>query len=192
MPDAAGTGLIDWSLALRLGRRLAGDGESLLDEDAVRATSDEALAMALDYTTLEPLSPVPRVEVISRDEWIESNLSELVKLLTPVEERLASELRLPGPLGTIGRKALSAAAGAEAGAVVGYARSASLASTRCPFGPTPASPACSWWEPTSPRRPRSSRSTRAVPPVGARPRADPLDSVRLGSLAALAPRRPGR
>jgi coenzyme F420 biosynthesis associated uncharacterized protein len=121
MPDGVENGLIDWSLAVRLGKRLAGEGDSRLDEAAVRATSDEALAMALDYTTLQPLSPVPQVEVVTRDEWIESNLSELMKLLTPVEERLSSELRLPGPLGTVARKALSAAAGAEAGAVVGYA-----------------------------------------------------------------------
>jgi coenzyme F420 biosynthesis associated uncharacterized protein len=121
VPDSAGSALIDWSLALRLGRRLAGEEDSLLDGAAVRATSDEALAMALEYTTLEPLSPVPQVEVVTRGEWIESNLSELMRLLTPVEERLLSELRLPGPLGAVGRRALSAAAGAEAGAVVGYA-----------------------------------------------------------------------
>ena len=121
MPESADAGLIDWSLALRLGRRLAGDADSMLDEAAVRATSGDALAMALDYTTLVPASPVPEVEVVARGEWIESNLTELMKLLTPVEERLSSELGLPGPLGAVGRKALSAAAGAEAGAVVGYA-----------------------------------------------------------------------
>ena len=120
MPDAAEPGIVDWGLALRLGRRLAGDAESTLDEAAVRETSGEALAMALAYTTLEPASPVPEVKVVGRDEWIGSNLAEFAKLLTPAEERLASELRLPGPLGAAARKALSAAAGAEAGAIVGY------------------------------------------------------------------------
>jgi coenzyme F420 biosynthesis associated uncharacterized protein len=120
MPDASEPGIVDWGLALRLGRRLAGEGSSTLDEAAVLKTSSEALAMALAYTTLEPASPVPEVEVVSREEWIGSNLAEFAKLLTPAEERLASELRLPGPLGSVARKALSAAAGAEAGAFVGY------------------------------------------------------------------------
>ena len=119
MPDGE-RGIVDWGLALRLGRRLAGDSTSPLDEAEVRETSREALEMALAYTTLEPASPVPEVEVVSRDEWIGSNLAEFAKLLTPAEERLASELRLPGPLGSVARRALSAAAGAEAGAFVGY------------------------------------------------------------------------
>jgi coenzyme F420 biosynthesis associated uncharacterized protein len=120
MPDGTERGIVDWGLALRLGRRLAGDGASPLDEAEVRETSRVALEMALSYTTLEPASPVPEVEIVSRQEWIGSNLAEFAKLLTPAEERLASELRLPGPLGSVARRALSAAAGAEAGAFVGY------------------------------------------------------------------------
>ena len=121
MPEDIDAGLVDWGLALRLGRRLAGDGGSPLSEAEARATADKALDMALSYTTLEPASAVPEIEVVDRDEWLGSNLAELAKLLNPVEERLISDLRMPGPLGTIARRALSAAAGAEAGAVVGYA-----------------------------------------------------------------------
>ena len=121
MPEPADAALVDWGLALRLGRKLAGDAQSRLDEDAVRATSGAALGKALAYTTLEPAAPVPEVEVVSRGEWIASNLAELTKLLTPAEERLSAEFSLPGPLGPIARKALGAAAGAEAGAVMGYA-----------------------------------------------------------------------
>ncbi len=121
MPNPPEQTLVDWGLALRLGRRLAGDGEPRVDEAAVTASSDEALAKALAYTTLEPARPVPEVEVVSRDEWIASNLAELMKLLTPTEERLSAEFRLPEPLGAVARKALGAAAGAEAGAVIGYA-----------------------------------------------------------------------
>ena len=120
MPDSRDAALVDWGLALRLGRRLAGNPESRLDGASVRSTSALALDKALAYTTLEPAAPVPEVEVVSRGEWIESNLAELIKLLTPAEERLSSEFSLPGPLGPIARKALGAAAGAEAGAVMGY------------------------------------------------------------------------
>ena len=121
MTDPRGHGVIDWGLAARLGRRLAGEESSQLDLATVRTASSEALAMALAYTTLEPASPVPVVEVVSRAEWIESNLEELPRLMSPVEERMGGELDLPGPFGAVARKALGAAAGAEAGAVVGYA-----------------------------------------------------------------------
>ncbi len=121
MTDPLRQGVIDWGLAGRLGRRLAGEGSSPLDLAAVRATSSDALALALAYSSLEPASEVPGVEVISRDEWIESNLAELETLMSPVEKRMAGELDLPGPFEAVLRKALGAAAGAEAGAVVGYA-----------------------------------------------------------------------
>ncbi len=121
MTDAPEPGLVDWGLASRLARRLAGDGESHLDDVAAGATAQEALGKALAYTTLEPAGPVPELEVVARDEWIEANLAEFAKLFTPTEERLASDLRLPGPLAPLARKALGGAAGAEAGAVIGYA-----------------------------------------------------------------------
>ncbi len=59
MPDGE-RGIVDWGLALRLGRRLAGDSASPLDEAEVRETSREALEMALAYTTLEPARRSPR------------------------------------------------------------------------------------------------------------------------------------
>jgi coenzyme F420 biosynthesis associated uncharacterized protein len=138
--DGAGPGLVDWGLALRVGHRMAGDSDSRLDEAAVRDAANEALAMALAYTTLQPAAPVPETEVVSRHEWIGSNLGELSKLLTPVEERLASELRLPGPLAPVARRALSAAAGAEAGAVVGYGSKRVLGQYQVSLRPEPAEP----------------------------------------------------
>jgi len=138
--DSLGSGVIDWGLAARLGRRLAGEGSSPLDPKAVTATSEEALAMALAYTTLEPGTPVPAVEIVSREEWIESNLAELMKLMTPVEKRMAGELGLPGPFGPIVRKALGAAAGAEAGAVVGYAAKRVLGQYQVSLRPEPGEP----------------------------------------------------
>jgi coenzyme F420 biosynthesis associated uncharacterized protein len=134
------TNIVNWGLAARLGRRLAGDGGSRLDDVAVRMTAHEALEMALAYTTLQPGSPVPEVEVVSREEWINANLAELMKLLTPVEERLAGEIRLPGPLGSAARKALSAAAGAEAGAVVGYGSTRVLGQYQVSLRPDPGEP----------------------------------------------------
>lgn len=142
MPDPVGPGIVDWGLASRLGRRLAGDGESALDLDPTQAaaTAREALERALGYTTLEPGEPLPEMEVVSRDEWIDSNLAELCLLMTPAEERVAGDLDLPGPLGSVVRKALGAAAGAEAGTVVGYASKRVLGQYQVSLRPDPGEP----------------------------------------------------
>jgi coenzyme F420 biosynthesis associated uncharacterized protein len=120
VPDAS-AGLVDWTLAARLGRRVAGDGDSSLDPANVTALAKDALESAVSYTTLVPASPIPPVEVVSRAEWIDSNLSELALTMGPTEERLLSGISLPGPLAPIAKKALGATAGAEVGAMVGYA-----------------------------------------------------------------------
>ncbi|HYH60548.1 MAG TPA: zinc-dependent metalloprotease [Solirubrobacterales bacterium] len=140
MSDGPSPGLVDWSIAFRLGKRIAGNGEPHLDEAAVRATCAEALGKALAYTTLEPASPVPEVEVVARDEWITTNIAELSALVVPMEERFAGELDLPGPFGPMARKALGAAAGAEAGAVVGYAAKRVLGQYVVSLGAEPREP----------------------------------------------------
>jgi len=140
MSDAPSPGLVDWSIAFRLGNRIAGDGQSRLDVAAVRATCEEALGKALAYSTLEPASPVPAVEVVEREEWITANIAELSALVVPMEERFAGELDLPGPFGPMARKALGATAGAEAGAVVGYAAKRVLGQYVVSLSPTPSEP----------------------------------------------------
>ncbi|MDQ3728260.1 MAG: zinc-dependent metalloprotease [Actinomycetota bacterium] len=132
--------LVDWGLAASLGRRMAGEGESPLDEAAVRASCEEALSKALAYTTLVPTSPVPPVELVSRDEWINANLAELAKMFSPMEERFAGDLDLPRPLGGIARKVIGATAGAEAGAVVGYASKRVLGQYQVSLRPDPGYP----------------------------------------------------
>ena len=86
-----------------------------------------------------------------------------------VREAPDADRRAPGfrasparTTGDVARKALSAAAGAEAGAVVGYAAKRVLGQYQVSLRSDPGeSPACCWWAPTSRRRPRSSGSTRS-------------------------------
>ncbi|MDQ2677060.1 MAG: zinc-dependent metalloprotease [Actinomycetota bacterium] len=132
--------LVDWGLAASLGRRVAGEETSGLDEAVAREAASQALAMARSYTTLVPPAPVPELEVVTRREWIDANLADLAKLLAPVEERLAPEIRLPGPLEPAARKALAAAAGAEAGAVVGYGSKRVLGQYQVSLRPDPGEP----------------------------------------------------
>lgn len=115
-------GIVDWGLATRIGGAISGREEpATLTDDRACAVGAEALERALDYTTLEPKAAVPPVEVVSRRAWIEVNLDALRKLAAPVEARAASEISLPWPLDGVARGALGATAGAEAGAVLGYA-----------------------------------------------------------------------
>jgi coenzyme F420 biosynthesis associated uncharacterized protein len=115
---------VDWSL----GRRVAGtlargeDGVAPAFADTpLRDASAAGLSRALAYTGLEPAAPIPDAEVISRADWIDSNLAELRGLAAPLERRAAAEISLPRPFEGIVRGALGAAAGVEAGVVLGYA-----------------------------------------------------------------------
>ena len=133
-------GFVDWGLASRIGRRIAGDSVSSLDGDEVKRTATRALERALTYTTLEPARPFPEAEVVSRNEWIDANLGELRLLIAPVEDRVVDEVDLPGPLGPLARRALGTAAGAEAGAVVGYASTRVIGQYQVSLRSEPAEP----------------------------------------------------
>jgi coenzyme F420 biosynthesis associated uncharacterized protein len=114
--------LVDWGLAARIGTTLAGsDEDGGLDSALVADVAEAALDSALAYTWMVPAHPVPGAEVVGRREWIEVNLAELRDLAEPLEQRASAELSLPGPLEGIARRAMGAAAAAEAGALVGYA-----------------------------------------------------------------------
>ena len=120
----AEAGLVDWGLGLRVARATArGEAGSHdgFDPGAARAACEQGLERVLAYTELAPIAEIPRVELVSRAQWVESNLQELRLLAAPLEKRAAGEISLPSPLGAIVRRGLGAAGGVEAGVVVGYA-----------------------------------------------------------------------
>lgn len=117
-------GIVDWSLARRVAGTVARgeDGAGLtLSDGAIREASAAGLERALAYTGLEATTPIPGAEPVTRAEWIDSNLAELRRLAAPLERRAAAEISLPGPFERIVRGVLGAAAGVEAGVVLGYA-----------------------------------------------------------------------
>jgi coenzyme F420 biosynthesis associated uncharacterized protein len=121
----SGNGIVDWGLAERVAVRLAGEPrltESAAAEFApgrVSAACEEAREHVAAYTGLVPRSPLPAGEAVRRSEWARSALRSLREMSGPIEDRLASGLSLPGPLGSISRGLAGAAAGAEAGGAVG-------------------------------------------------------------------------
>jgi coenzyme F420 biosynthesis associated uncharacterized protein len=114
--------VVDWGLAERLARTLAGNGtgkRSVRQEDLRRAARG-SVGVVRDYTGLEPKGRTPSAEVVDRREWIGVNLGSLRSMSSGVEQALASSLDLPGPLGPGLRAAAGAAVGVELGLVSAY------------------------------------------------------------------------
>jgi coenzyme F420 biosynthesis associated uncharacterized protein len=109
--------VIDWILAERIARHVAGQGDAQTPAIDLGPLAVESERRVVEYTGLAPARPLPPPEGIGRREWIASNITSMRALLDPVLERTGKGL---GPL----RPALQIAAGfalsAEVGLVLGY------------------------------------------------------------------------
>jgi coenzyme F420 biosynthesis associated uncharacterized protein len=117
--DAA---VIDWGLADRVARVVAGQGSgkrSVRRPDLQKANRG-SVRLVRDYTQLDPRGRLPALEVVDRREWIEANIANLRAMSSVVEKQLADSLALPGPLGSGLRAAAGAAAGVELGVASGF------------------------------------------------------------------------
>jgi coenzyme F420 biosynthesis associated uncharacterized protein len=117
--------LVDWTLAARVGRRVAG-GDSLPVRAAwsqrftdLSAVADQAVA---DFTQLGGSLPAPVAEPLDRAQWVERNLATLRRLLRPLAAKVAehrtwqAQGRVPAAL----RASTQKAVGAQAGTLLGY------------------------------------------------------------------------
>lgn len=114
--------LIDWGVADRVARTLAGNGtgkRSVRRAD-LRKASRGSVRLVTDYTGLEPKGRLPAAEVVDRREWIAANLESLQSMSAGFEDGLARSLRAPGPLGSGLRAGAGIAAGVEMGVVSGF------------------------------------------------------------------------
>jgi coenzyme F420 biosynthesis associated uncharacterized protein len=111
--------MVDWSLARQVARLAAGTGEGgATPELGVLCAEMEQHVGA--YTRLEPATPIPGPELVSREEWVSANLDSLAQLLDPVAERLDRWLEFAGPLAGALKAGAAATLAAEAGLVIGY------------------------------------------------------------------------
>ena len=122
------SGLVDWGLADRVAGAvitgLPGRAEDVpvgYSSAEVDAACEEAIRTAAAYAGLGAVADPPVPELVSRTDWARNALSTLAAAAAPIEDRLASDLDLPGPLGGIARRGVGAAVGAEAGVAAGYA-----------------------------------------------------------------------
>lgn len=123
--------MVDWDLAGRTARAVSGGvgpigrpGPQPPDRyrvDEVVAACERELERAAAYAGLGEVSSAPLAELVDRGEWTETALGTLAEAVGPLERRLADELGAAGPLAALARRLLGGAAGAEAGAAVGYA-----------------------------------------------------------------------
>jgi coenzyme F420 biosynthesis associated uncharacterized protein len=112
--------MVDWSLARQMARLAAGAGEQPGADPDMAAVSTEMEEHVAAYTRLEPATPVPAPELLSREEWAAVNLETLAGLLDPVAERLEGRMEFAGPLAGVLKAGASATLAAEVGLVMGY------------------------------------------------------------------------
>jgi coenzyme F420 biosynthesis associated uncharacterized protein len=112
--------MVDWSLARQVARLAAGSGEGPGADPDIAAVSAEMEQQVAAYTRLEPATPVPTPELLTREEWARVNLETLAGLLDPVAERLEARMDFAGPLAGVLKAGASATLAAETGLVMGY------------------------------------------------------------------------
>jgi coenzyme F420 biosynthesis associated uncharacterized protein len=117
--------LVDWQLAARVGRRVAGGSELPARAawsrqfTALSTTADQAVA---EFTGLGGDLPPPVAEPLDRGQWVEANLATLRRILRPLAEKVAERKawKASGPMPAAMRTSTRAIAGAQAGTLLGY------------------------------------------------------------------------
>jgi coenzyme F420 biosynthesis associated uncharacterized protein len=113
--------MVDWSLARQMARLAAASaGDQPGADPDMAAVSADMEGHVAAYTRLEPATPVPAPELLSREEWAAVNLETLAGLLDPVAERLEGRMEFAGPLAGVLKAGASATLAAEVGLVMGY------------------------------------------------------------------------
>lgn len=109
--------MIDWILAQRIAGYVAGDGDGRIGTSELKGLAAESERRVTAYTGLEPSSPLPPPEGISRREWVASNIESMKKMLDPVLERAGAGL---GPLRPAMQLGIGVVVTTEVGVVLGY------------------------------------------------------------------------
>lgn len=104
--------MIDWGLADRLARSVAGEEQAGRVARVGQDLVDECEELVTAYTRLAPTAPLPAAETVDRREWIAASLASMRGMLDPLGDRVAPG---SGPL----RGVAGAALGGQAGLITG-------------------------------------------------------------------------
>jgi coenzyme F420 biosynthesis associated uncharacterized protein len=113
--------LVDWGLARRVAIVAAGEDGGSPSVEVLESAVERAERAVEDYTGLEPEEDLPAPEWVSRCEWAELSLESMRDTLAPFERRLGHAAGPTAALAAPLAGALAIVAGAQLGALVGYA-----------------------------------------------------------------------
>ncbi|HEX4032923.1 MAG TPA: zinc-dependent metalloprotease [Solirubrobacteraceae bacterium] len=90
--------MIDWDLVRRIAEAIGGQaGSADAPPGDIAAIAADAQTRVLAYSRLTPFAPLPEPEMVSRQQWIESN----IRSMRPVLDRVGA--RVGGGMGVLGR-----------------------------------------------------------------------------------------
>jgi coenzyme F420 biosynthesis associated uncharacterized protein len=116
--------MVDWDLAVSVGRRVAGEGPEITREAAaavvaeLRADAERSTGLVRDFTGMvdaDPDAPKAPVVVVDRAGWVQANADGFATALAPVIDKLADK-NTSGAARAVGRRIT----GVEAGLVLGF------------------------------------------------------------------------
>ncbi|HEU4702551.1 MAG TPA: zinc-dependent metalloprotease [Conexibacter sp.] len=84
--------MVDWFLAQRLARYVAGEPETPTPGVDLRALADDSAERVIAYTGLTPARTLPAAEWVGRAEWIAANVGSMRTLLDPPLSRVGQGL----------------------------------------------------------------------------------------------------
>jgi coenzyme F420 biosynthesis associated uncharacterized protein len=121
VPDS-GPQMVDWTFAVALGSRLAGDGPTVTKDEAdavvaeLRADAARSTGLVRDFTGLDASGGTAPVLVVDRPGWVQANAEGFQVATAPMMRKLA-EKREPHRIAqAIGSKVT----GAEVGGLLGF------------------------------------------------------------------------
>lgn len=117
-----GPEFIDWPIALRVGRTVAGSGPQTTPAERAQARKDFAEFTALSdelvrsFTGLDPEERAPEPLVVDRAGWIRANSESFRHIMAPLGEKLAGRV----PQSAVARRLVAGALGVQIGLLLGY------------------------------------------------------------------------
>jgi len=109
--------MVDWFLAQRLARYVAGEPDVRPPRTDLRALATDSAERVIAYTGLTPARPLPPAEGIGRAEWIAANVGSMRALLDPPLSRVGQGL---GAAKHAVRLGAGAVLTAEVGVLLGF------------------------------------------------------------------------
>jgi coenzyme F420 biosynthesis associated uncharacterized protein len=109
--------MVDWFLAQRLARSVAGEPEIRPPRTDLRALAEDSAERVVAYTGLTPARALPAAEGVGRAEWIAANVGSMRTLLDPPLSRVGQGL---GPTKHAVRLGAGVVLTAEVGVLLGF------------------------------------------------------------------------